>query len=433
MFQQGTNEMLLKKYNMPTTKNYLVELRNATIIWIIIALTLLGWLWFSYDLFSKLWKQLEEHNQKKIQTIDNIRSEGIISDQKLNEGIMDGLRLWTIRNLVPSITTTIGAGTTEEQKNLETIRRITKKDTSEKDYITWLKNSWDSQSKENLEKVQDDIAEIIPVFSGVSGVSGTENTKHITGKITLKSLIDFIQHDIAEEYHLGHAMGAIGIEWVRFNQDGSEIGAYDIPLKFDKVSNQDVIQLLDFLSRTGGIKVQKMQNNQFSIQHTYPRIDKKLSKVEDTLSQLKNPLIIVNSLSISPTGKDVSIVTQEYQEWSISITLTFYIRGVSGDHLMRMDQSLAKNLWDTQPWELITSANKLLDTCRKKMSCTEENKISDIITLLNSARDTYKSILSADKTSGPISRVKRRSDLMTTVASIQKKLNQIEEYQKNTP
>ncbi len=90
--------------------------------------------------------------------------------------------------------------------------------------------------------------------------------------------------------------------------------------------------------------MQKMQNNQFSIQHTYPRLDKKLSQMEETLSQLKNPLIIVQSLSISPTGKDVSVLVQEEQEWSIAITLTFYIRGVSGDHLMRMDQALARNL-----------------------------------------------------------------------------------------
>jgi hypothetical protein len=272
-----------------------------------------------------------------------------MSDQKITETNVDDLRLTTITNIVPGIRLTIGIGTTEEQKNLETIKRITKKDSAEKDYTTWLKSSWDAQSKENLEKVQDDIAEIIPVFSGVSGIPGTENTKHITGKITLKSLIDFIQHDIAEEYHLGHAMGAIGIEGVRFNQDGSEIGAYDIPLKFDKVSNKDVINLLDFLSRTGGIKVQKMQNSQFSIQHTYPRIDKKLSQLEDTLSKLKNPLIIVNNLSISPIGNDVSVVTEEYQEWNISLTLTFYIRGVSEDHLMKMDQLLAKNIGDAQP------------------------------------------------------------------------------------
>ncbi|MEI6711831.1 MAG: hypothetical protein WCK88_06725 [bacterium] len=71
--------------------------------------------------------------------------------------------------------------------------------------------------------------------------------------------------------------------------------------------------------------------------------------------------------------------------------------------------------------------------CRKKMSCTEENKIADIISLLNSAHDTYKNILTADKASSPITRVKRRSDLMTTVSSIQNKLTQIEEFQKNNP
>ncbi len=67
------------------------------------------------------------------------------------------------------------------------------------------------------------------------------------------------------------------------------------------------------------------------------------------------------------------------------------------------------------------------------MSCTDENKIVNIVTLLNSARDTYKSILAADKGSSPLGRVKRRSDLMTTVSSIQKKLIQLEEFQKNNP
>lgn len=186
---------------MPSTKTYIVELRNATILWLILMMGLLSGLWYSYDLFSKLGQQLEEHNQKKIQTIDNIQSEGIISDKEIVEGTDDALRLTTIKQLVPSITTTIGIGTTEEQKNLEILKRITKNDTNDKDYIAWLKNSWDVASKENLEQLQDDIAEIIPIFSGVSGIYGTENTKHITGKITLKSLIDFIQHDIAEEYH----------------------------------------------------------------------------------------------------------------------------------------------------------------------------------------------------------------------------------------
>jgi hypothetical protein len=158
-----------------------------------------------------------------------------------------------------------------------------------------------------------------------------------------------------------------------------------------------------------------MQNNQFAIEHIYPRLDKKLAQVEDAGSQLKNPLIIVSSLSLTPTTKDTSIIIKDNQEWNISITLTFYIRGVSGDHLMRMDQTLAKNIGDNQPGILFNQASELLKMCQNKLSCTDESKIADIVTLLNSARDTYKGIVAADKTSSPISRVKRRSDLMTTV------------------
>lgn len=159
------NQKFLKKYNMPTNRKYIVELRNATILWVVIGCVLLSGLWFSLDFFSKLGQQLEEHNQKKIQTIDNIKMEGIISDKQLAEGMKDGLRLSTIKNLVPSITTTLGIGTTEEQKNLATLRKITQKDTSEKDYITWLQASWDESSKKNLDTLQEEIAEIIPIFS----------------------------------------------------------------------------------------------------------------------------------------------------------------------------------------------------------------------------------------------------------------------------
>jgi len=97
-----------------------------------------------------------------------------------------------------------------------TIKKITNKGNSGqeyKEYRDWLKASWDAQSKENLDQLQKDIAEIIPIFSGISD---NENTKHIYGKITLKKLIDFIQTNIAKEYHLGNAMGAIGIDSVHF-------------------------------------------------------------------------------------------------------------------------------------------------------------------------------------------------------------------------
>jgi len=414
-----------------TNKNNLIELRNASIVWFFICCALLAGLWFSYTSFEKLWAQLEIHNTKKIQTIANIRAEGIISDQKISTEWEEALRFATILSIVPGIKSVIGMGTTEEQKNTAIIKRITTKPDDTQEYVAWLKKSWDAQSKENLDKLQNDIAEIIPIFSGVSGISGVENTKHIVGTITLRSLIYYIQHDIAKKYNLWIAVWSIGVNGVQFGQDGSEIGAYDIPLKFDKVSNKDVLNLLDFLGQTGGIKIQKMENNQFAIQHLNAQVDQQTLPTQDaSLSQLKNLLITIPSLSITPSEKDTLIATEEPQEWNIAITLTFYIRGVSGDHLMKMDLALGRDIGDKEPWALIKRASTLLEACRPNKKCSDENKISEIITLLNTARETYKSILWADKSSSPISRVRRRSELMTTVAGIQKKLTNIEEAQR---
>jgi hypothetical protein len=100
---------------------------------------------------------------------------------------------------------------------------------------------------------------------------------------------------------------------------------------------------------------------------------------------------------------------------------------------MKMNQSLDKSIWNTQNGELINRSITLLSTCKNKLSCSEENKISDLSNLFNAARDTYKSILAADKTGSPISRVKRRSDLMTTVAAMERKLSQLESIVNTTP
>lgn len=413
-----------------TNKNTLIELRNASIVWFFITCLLLAGLWFAFTTFEKLWAQLEVHNAKKIQTIANIRAEGIISDQIISPEWKDALRFATILSVVPGIKSIIGMGTTEEQKNTAIIKRITAKPDDTLEYIAWLKKSWDAQSKENLDKLQSDIAEIIPIFSGVTGVSGSENTKHIVGTITLRSLIYYIQHDIAKKYNLWIAVGSIGVDGVQFSQDGSEIGAYDIPLRFDKVNNKDVLNLLEFLRQTGGIKIIKKENNQFAIQHVNALVDQQVFPTQDTgLSQLSNLLITIPSLSITPSEKDTMIATEESQEWNVALTLTFYIRGVSGDQLMKMDIQLGKDIWSKEPGVLLKRASELLESCRRNIKCSDENKINEIITLLNAAKDTYKSILWADKSSSPISRIRRRSELMTTVAGIQKKLTNIETQQ----
>jgi hypothetical protein len=87
-----------------------------------------------------------------------------------------------------------------------------------------------------------------------------------------------------------------------------------------------------------------MENNQFSIRHIYPRDESEISQREDSLSQLKNPLILINSIALSPSGKDTTLSIEESQQWNIALTLTFYIRGVSTDHVMKMNQSLDKSI-----------------------------------------------------------------------------------------
>ena len=111
-----------------------------------------------------------------------------------------------------------------------------------------------------------------------------------------------------------------------------------------------MLNLLDFLGQTGGIKIQKMENNQFAIQHLNAQVDQQTLPTQDaSLSQLKNLLITIPSLSITPSEKDTLIATEEPQEWNIAITLTFYIRGVSGDHLMKMDLALGRDIGDKEP------------------------------------------------------------------------------------
>lgn len=111
-------------------------------------------------------------------------------------------------------------------------------------YIPWLEKSWTGDAESSLTKTQNDIAEVIPVFTGISEVSSTQN---IDGKITLKTLNDYIQTNIVDQYGLSNAFGQIGIDRVKFLAEAPEVGVYDIPLRFQKVPNDNVLNLLQFL------------------------------------------------------------------------------------------------------------------------------------------------------------------------------------------
>jgi len=123
------------------------------------------------------------------------------------------------------------------------------------------------------------------------------STESIGGKITLKSLIEYIQTNIVDQYNLSNALGQIGINTVRFLVDSGDIGIYEVPLQFEKVSNENIVNLLKFIGKTGGVRVTESGKN-ITIEHLLSRPIKNTLANESTL---KNLLITIKDMSITPT------------------------------------------------------------------------------------------------------------------------------------
>lgn len=148
-------------------------------------------------------------------------------------------------------------------------------------------------------------------------------------------------------------------------------------------------------------------------------------------SSLKNLLITVKDMTIRPTPpetknpKDVTIDTTNRDRWDVTMTLQFYIRGVSRDHIAALDTSLT-TLLDQKNREgsLIARSQELLKICN---NCPEATQIKDIITLLGNAKTAYDSIIAQEKkaknTMNPIETLERRTRLMSTIETLQKKLD----------
>jgi ethanolamine utilization microcompartment shell protein EutS len=195
--------------------------------------------------------------------------------------------------LVPTLQKLIGAGTPSSGKNILTMKTISQK-VGSGDYITWLEKSWTGEAQTELTQTQADIAEIIPVFAGISEINSTES---IGGKITLKSLIEYVQTNIVEQYGLSNVLGQIGINTVVFLVESGDIGIYEVPLEFEKVSNENIIHLLQFIGKTGGVKVTETGKN-ITIEHLLSRPIKNTLQNESTL---KNLLVTIKDMSITPT------------------------------------------------------------------------------------------------------------------------------------
>lgn len=106
------------------------------------------------------------------------------------------------------------------------------------------------------------------------------------------------------------------------------------------------------------------------------------------------------------------------------MTLQFYIRGASRDHIAALDTTITTLLdRNGRAGSLITQGNELMKICN---NCPEAPQVKDIITLLGNARVAYDSIIVQEKNPknkfSPIQILAHRTDLMTTIETLQKKL-----------
>ena len=89
--------------------------------------------------------------------------------------------------------------------------------------------------------------------------------------------------------------------------------------------------------------------------------------------------------------KNINISTKTKGLWDVNITLQFYIRGVSRDHIATLDATIL-SLLDKggSKNSLMAQWNMLLKACN---GCSEAPQIRDIIHLLEQARSAYDSFV----------------------------------------
>lgn len=410
-----------------TNANPLITLRNTALIWLALAVGCFVGAWWIYHFLSDEGKIAIESVEDTKAKIEILETEWIITKknwEEMDNKTKEDERWNTMKQLVPILNKLVAPGTTAAAQNIANMKIISQKTGTQK-YITWLESSWTPEAQDSLAKIQSDIAEIIPLFAGISELAATAD---IHGKITLASLIDYIQTVIVDKFSLGNVAGQIGIERVQFMEEPSEIGMYEVPVRFENVSNRSILMLLEFLRKTGAVVVAQ-DGNVMTLEHKDPLT---LDSEKPTISSLKNLLITVKSLTINPTIEDgadqrETITTKDAQRWDVNMILTFYIRGVSRDHIVLLDNKIDTWLSKTStPESLITQSNLLGKSCQK---CAQASEIRDITSLLVNARAAYDSILLNEKTAkeapDPLEVIERRTALITTLETLKKKLDTI--------
>jgi len=265
-------------------------------MWLGITVLCLIGTWWVHGFFSSAGSETLQKVETLNHTLTLIRDEGVVSEknwEELSAEEKKNERWSTMTRLVPTLQKLVGAGTPAAGKNINTMKIISQK-VGDGTYINWLEKSWTGEAATQLTQTQSDIAEIIPVFAGISEVTSTES---IGGKITLKSLVEYIQNNIVDQYNLSNVLGQIGIDTVKFLPESGDIGIYEVPLQFERVPNSNVVSLLQFIGKTGGVRVTENGKN-ITIEHLLSR---PIKNTLDNESSLKNLLITIKDMNITPS------------------------------------------------------------------------------------------------------------------------------------
>lgn len=403
-------------------------LRNKAVIWISIACVVCIGAWFFIRSLHTESTEIQTEIAKIQSENYNILYEWIQTDTIEDTADRQDNQRWiTIMALVPEMWEIAGVWTPSAAENIKIIKQLTQKINPNLPYSQWLRQSWTEEDSSVLTKIQTGIAEIIPVFTG--NTFGIANDI-IGGRITMTTLVQYIQKYLVDAFLLGNVLWNIGIDGVTFEENAPEIGIYEVPLRFEAVSNKKVYNLLDFLNKTWWIDISKDEAGHITITNKFP-VDGVNSK-QKHLSSLTNLLIIPESIVIEPAwdtwwdsswwnGPKVINLTIE-QLWNVDMRVKFFIRWASSEHIAILDQKISQLLEIKSAPGLISQALKAKNECGS--ACPNKIALDDIVSLLQKTQTAYRSILAQEgaKEQSPLETVRSRMEILTLLKNLESKL-----------
>lgn len=319
-------------------------------------------------------------------------------------------------------------------------------------YAKWLRESITPEMDEALQMSQKDFGEVLPVFVSVD--PDLEQTKEIVGKVDLENIVQLVEDDLFSSQGIENVQGAFGIRNVIFDEINPDLGYYDIAARVEEIPSARVMSFLEYIGTLGSIQVTQIPGDDLvGIKHlaSVPaRVDAKATYHSEGRSALSNPLVTVTSLVIEPAGDTlrntgapeldayISLSPRSrFRNWNLIVTLRFYVRGASDDHIQVVESQIASVLNGTQPYISSSDAqddneswplqdrikNALLADCG---GCIEQQQLkqmrSDLDALTTVYTDFELSLTSKDAPD-PTERIQTSMQLLDSFLNIRNKID----------